>query len=299
MAKTIKKPIPVATLDVGNVDIQADVGTIKQPSAHEKLSEAIAALPVAFDGDGIDITAAGKVKGTTLIVNKTEDLNTVNTGGLMNAAVTTATNAAMSRIPGLDPNAAIALQGLAEAPRFREKPRTMHTQVMIDKRQLAIPAQVKDLPNGLYIDDNNNYVRGEADQIVKSLFGNLAKLAATWASNRGFSHKPLLWISQALYEYMELNKKIDYTTEILYMRPITDFGGTEKIIYKPSIPFTPEIDEAEDSILLLALGRCFYFGTVNHLKSRAKENNLSILEVLRAWIGQYDRDHTPVAKVNI
>jgi hypothetical protein len=298
MAKSVKVPLPTAKSDVGNMDVNIDIGTIKEPSPQEKLKEAIGSLPpIEGLGDGVDLTAGGKIKSTTLIINEVPTLESINVGPLMEGASRTAAASALSAIPGLDVNAASVLQGLANAPAYREKPRSMHTQVMIDNRHLAIPAQVRDLPGALYLDGGNNYVRNEADQILKSLFGELASLAESWAAKRGFRRDPFVWISQALYEYMELNRKVDYKCEIVYERPYNKEGLTEIIKYTPSIPYNSAIDDDDTGLLLQTLHRCFYFGTVNHLRSRARENNLSVIEILRSWIGQYHKDFKPVESV--
>jgi hypothetical protein len=305
MAKTKTKPTPTAlTSELVNMDgISVDIGkvTTAEKTSIEKLNEALAALPVEQLCDGVDLTAGGKIKHTTVVVNDPLMPTNQAIGLSMSTAAAAAAQAAASKV-SMDPNIASALAAIADAPKFRERAKTTSTQAVIDGSLIQVPAAVRDLPTNLYMDHNGNYVRGEADQIVKGLFGDLSSLVGLWAGKRGYAHKPLVWLSQMVYNYVELDRKVDYITPIVYGRPVyegKDSKHTETITYIPSIPFNEEVDENNEGLLLTTLYRCFYHLTVRNMIRIAKEHGLSVLEVLRCIVGQYDRDSQPRPTVSI
>jgi len=279
-------------VELGNVSVDVDLGELK--SATDRLNQVLASLPVEELGDGTDLTQGGTLKSTTVVVNQPNMPTQEVLGFQMAQAAATAAKATAGL--SLDPNIASVLGALQEAPRYREKNKTTNTQAVINNQLVQIPASVRDLPGNLYLDNNNNYVRGEADQILKGLFGDLSGLVNLWAHKCGFGHKPLVWAGNTIYNYVELDKKVDYTSPITYDRPVfegKDSKGTEPVSYTPSIPFNPEVDDDENGILLTTLDRWLYHLTVRNMVRIGKEQKLSVVEVLRCIIGQYDRDHKP------
>lgn len=178
------------------------------------------------------------------------------------------------------PAHAQVLSALQTATTHREKISTLNTNVVVGQNVVQIPAAVRDLPNRLYRDSNNNPIREQADLIVEALFGkdDMAPTVFLWAAKRGFDLKPLVWISQQLFEYIELDKPVDF---------------------KGTIPFDAVLDENPESPIVHTLNRCFYHLTVKNLIRTAKEKNLSVIEILRSIFRQYDKDNQPIKKPGV
>jgi hypothetical protein len=284
------------TAPMANIEVPVELGTVKPvvKTNYERLNEVIASLPVEKLGDGTDLTSGGKVKSTTIVVNQPLMPSNQSMSAGMGQALEAGARAAMDK--AIDPNIANVLSALQEAPKFREKNKTSNTQAVINNQLVQIPSAVKDLPGNLYLDSNGNYVRGEADQILLSLLGPVSSLANLWASKRGFAHKPLVWLGNAVYIYVETDKKVDYKATVNYDRPIYDGKDsmrTEPVAYHPAIHFNQDVDDNEEGLLLVTLNRFLYHLTVRNLVRIGKEHNLSVVEVLRCIVGQYDRDHSP------
>jgi hypothetical protein len=262
----------------------------------------LATLPVQFSGDATDLTAGGKIKQTTVVINQPMMPTNESLGIMAAQATANAVGAAAEKVQ-LDPNISNVLSALAEVPTFKEKTSGKPTQAMIDGNLVQIPPQVRDLPSNLYKDRQEYYVRGEADAILNGIFGDLAALANMWAAKRGFIQMPLVYLGNVIYRYVELDKKIDYKTPIKYDRPVYDHEGhsktTQPVTYTPTMPFNSEIDDNDSGLLLPSLHRWLYHLTVRNLVRMAKEQNLSVVEILRCIIGQYDRDHKPGPRVRI
>lgn len=297
ITRSKEAPLPMSpNEELGNLDVQVDLGVVPTvtKSAADKIKEVIASLPVEQLGDGVDLTQGGQVRNTTVVVNQPTMPTQEALGMQMTQATAAGAMNALSKTS--DPNMASILTALADAPKYKEKAKTSSTQAVINNQLVQIPSAVRDLPANLYIDSNNQYVRGEADQILLGLFGDVASLVNMWAHRRGFAHKPLVWASNTIFHYVELDKPVDYTAPIVYDRPVyqgKDSNTIERISYVPSLPYDPAIDEDNHGLVIMTLNRFIYHLTVRNLVRIAKEQNLSLVEVVRCIIGQYNRDNSP------
>ena len=146
------------------------------------------------------------------------------------------------------------------------------TAVKIGDITATVPAPVRDKPNELYYMTSRtgrHYTRARADALLKAIFGEeLTPRVITAASCRGFDQKPLLWVSQNLWEHINLDKSHDYDG----MSAKEDTPG-----------FDPRFDDPDSgSIIIKLLSLCFELLTVKNLCRLARYHNMSVLFVIRA-----------------
>lgn len=177
---------------------------------------------------------------------------------------------AMKRADVADPKFAQLVSGIEAAMAAKDSISSTPTSVGLGNFVASVPAGTRDIPNSLYYKQTasgKHYVRERADALLTAIFGeDLSPRIFRAAANHGFGPKPLLWVSQVLWEHVNADKPHDFEGES---------------VSRHAQPFRREFDENASSPVMRIMFEICDPLTVKNVSRLAGRYNLSILWVVR------------------
>jgi hypothetical protein len=161
-------------------------------------------------------------------------------------------------------------KSIQEALKTTEKENFSPSHYMRDGGAIIMPGSVRERPNSLYYRINSKgqvfALRDKADKITTVIFGDEAKRVYEAAARSGFNLKPLVYVSQVLYDHINNGIKHDYEE---YAKIHGDEG------------FDEDTDENGLSPWIQAMYLFLEQKTVKDLSREARYRNISVLTVMR------------------